>query len=250
VELHLDIVGQMTGDMFIAALLDAFPDYEDAAIEAIDAVCGTYPVDCRLEQVRQDGMGGCRFLIEPYTRYFGHLWVEPEDPRVSWSVLHRAVLSVPLPGGVARHALGLLMPLARHQAARHDISLDAVTFPKNDAWQMLAQLVGAAVIIDGLGRVQWTASSSGHGWGTSVGNAILAYVGALPDQTLRRSENTNRSILFSGVGFAGLKRLGVDHYLRANCFDSLGYGSDPQTAVQADGDRQGARSQSSPDRGR
>jgi hypothetical protein len=35
-ELQLDISGRMSGDTFVAAVLDAFPDYEDAAIEAID----------------------------------------------------------------------------------------------------------------------------------------------------------------------------------------------------------------------
>jgi uncharacterized protein (DUF111 family) len=224
VDLQLYIAGQMSGEMFIGALLDAFPDYEDAVIEAIDAACERYPVDCRLETVREGGLRGHRFIIEPFTRYFGHLEMSPGAERESWGALRTQVLATVLPGASARHALALLMLAARHHAARHDISLDCVTFPRSDAWQMLAQFVGAAVVIDCLGAAQWAAFASNRDPATPVGRAILAHLGALPDQDLIRPADSNRPILVSGLGFGGLPSAVADQHLRINCMERSGAG--------------------------
>jgi hypothetical protein len=219
VELQLEIVGPMTGDMFVAALLDAFPDYEDAVIEAIEATCERYPVDCRLEFKRDHDLRGHRFIMEPYTRYFGHLSVQPVEEREAWSTLQAELASASLPGGVVRHANGILTLLARHRGMRQDLGLDAVTFPKNEAWIMLAQVVGAAVIIDGLGNARWTASLSEAQAAAPVGRGILAYLGALPEQGHGRITHSRRSILLSGVGFPAPREC-ENCYVRINCLDT------------------------------
>ena len=221
VELQLEIVGPMTGDMFIAALLDTFPDYEHAVLEAIEATCERYPVECHLEFERKHGLRGHRLVMEPYTRYFGNLSVQPVEERETWRTLQAELASASLPPGVLRHANGILTLLARHQGACQDFVLDAVTFPKNEAWLMLAQVVGAAVIIDGLGTARWTASLSGTNSAAAVGRGILAYLGALPEQAQVAAVHARRSILLSGVGFPGEPRECATCYVRVNCLDTL-----------------------------
>jgi uncharacterized protein (DUF111 family) len=244
-DLQLYLSGEMSGEMFIGALLDAFPDYEDLVVEAIDAACEKYPVDCRLETSREREVRGRRFLIEPYTRYFGVLEVCPADERESWSALRSTVVGTVLPGGAGRHAVALLMLIARHHAVRHDLSVDAVTFPRNEAWHMLAQVVGAAVVIDSLGNAQWSAHTLGRELATPVGRAILAYVGALPDRHAPRDVAIDRSVLVSGVGLSAQSGSSRERYLRVDCTERLGGGvaASHGSAIQV-GPQQGTRGES------
>lgn len=220
----------MTGDMFVAALLDTFPDYEAAVLDAIEATCERYPVECRLEFRREHNLRGHRLVMEPYTRYFGNLSVQPMEEREAWSTLQAELASASLPAGVLRHANGILTLLARHQGTRQDLCLDAVTFPKNDAWLMLAQIVGAAVIIDGLGAARWTASLSGTQAAEAVGRGILAYLGALPEPGRAGGARAKRSILLSGVGFAADPGECENCYVRVNCLDMLNVGNGRMTS--------------------
>ena len=230
-ELHFDIGRRITGDMLIAALLDAFPGYENAAVEAIEAACEFYPVDCRLEFHDAGGLRGHRFVIEPYTQYFGHLHPNPHLERETWAAIRRRLLAAPLPEGVRRHALGILRLWAQRQAARHDVSLDAVSTPTVEVWQLLAHGVGAAALIDGLGAARWIVSSHDLGGPTLIARAILGYVGALPSEQPAEaagSAGAGRAILRSGVGFAA-PSAPDDGPVRVACFDELAARVDPSS---------------------
>jgi pyridinium-3,5-bisthiocarboxylic acid mononucleotide nickel chelatase len=224
-ELQLEIGGRMTGDVFIAALLDTFPDYEDAVVESIDSVSESYPVDCRLEYVRDNHLRGRRFIIEPYTRYFGHLLATPDEVHQTWGNLRQRLHSASLAAGVRRHAMAILTLLTREMAAGQDHSLDTVTFSGNQVWQMVTQAVGAAAVIDGLGRAAWSAYAASREIPTPIGRAILTHL-----ETPRRNEPqslpSGRSILRSGAGFAA-SGSAQDAYVRVNCFDGLGEGAMP-----------------------
>jgi len=71
--LHLNLAGGLTGDMFIAAVLDAFPRFEARVMAAIDALDAPYPVVCSLVAHSDYEMTGRRFEIEPFDKYFGHI---------------------------------------------------------------------------------------------------------------------------------------------------------------------------------
>ena len=73
--IHLDALGGVAGDMFAAALLDAFPEHQDgvrASVRAVDAriACAVHP--------HNDGiLSGARFLVsgpdaEPGPSEHGH----------------------------------------------------------------------------------------------------------------------------------------------------------------------------------
>ena len=233
-ELQLDISGRMSGDMFIAAVLDAFPDYEDAAIEAIDAVSEAYPVDCRLQYVRDQQVRGRRFIVEPYTKYFGHLQADPKEERESWRALRQRLQSAQLPAGVRRHAMGILMQPTRKQVAGQDISLDAVSFVKHDAWQFMTQAVGAAALIDGLGNAKWTVRTASRDFASPLGEGILMHLGAHPHQALAPPHSNNFSaaiLLRSGLGLPGPSHSAVAGEVRLNCFDELGAGDDSRAEI-------------------
>jgi pyridinium-3,5-bisthiocarboxylic acid mononucleotide nickel chelatase len=227
-EIQIEIGGRLTGDVFIAALLDAFPDYEDAVVESIDAVSESYPVDCRLEYVRDSHLRGRRFIIEPYTRYFGHLLANPDEVHQTWATLRQRLQSAALGAGVRRHAMAILTLVTREMAAGQDHSLDTVTFSSNQVWQMVTQAVGVAAIIDGLGSVTWSAYAVGREIPTPIGRAILTHL-EIPHRN-EPQQLSSRSILRSGAGFAAG---GSAHeaYLRVNCFDGLREGAMPGSSA-------------------
>lgn len=62
-EIHLDLVGGLAGDMFIAALLDAFPHHEAAVQQAIRSVSDRCPVACASIPHNDTVIQGHRFEV-------------------------------------------------------------------------------------------------------------------------------------------------------------------------------------------
>ena len=62
-EIHLDLVGGLAGDMFIAALLDAWPAHEARVRQAIDATRGSCGVSCALVRHADHMLHGSRFEV-------------------------------------------------------------------------------------------------------------------------------------------------------------------------------------------
>jgi uncharacterized protein (DUF111 family) len=63
-QLHLDAIGGMAGDMFIAALLDVFPDHEESMLARI-AACGLGTgIDCRFVPHNDGVLQGRRYVVQ------------------------------------------------------------------------------------------------------------------------------------------------------------------------------------------
>ena len=80
-QIHLDAIGGVAGDMFIAAVLDAFPDLQEGMIEAIRA--GGLPEDIVPHVVEHCDhvLTGLRFLVDepPYRPHNRGLALPHED---------------------------------------------------------------------------------------------------------------------------------------------------------------------------
>ena len=105
-QLHLDPLGGAAGDMFAAAMLDAFPQHAEAAIAAAAALA---PVSCRLVEHRDGMFVGKRFLVEEEHRH--------EHDHAHWRDIRRRIERSDLPDGARRHALGIFGLLAEAEAA-------------------------------------------------------------------------------------------------------------------------------------
>jgi hypothetical protein len=67
--LHLDAVGGVAGDMFIAAMLDAFPDLREPMLSSIRAAGLPPEVTCTVLEHRDHALTGLRFIVDdPRTR--------------------------------------------------------------------------------------------------------------------------------------------------------------------------------------
>src|SRR5258708_17000726 len=86
--------------MFIAAVLDAFPEFERRNLAAIDAMDAPYPVACSLLAHADYEVNGHRFEIEPFDKYFGYIPFAFSQERASWESLRERLIAADIQAGV------------------------------------------------------------------------------------------------------------------------------------------------------
>ena len=155
--LHLDPLGGIAGDMFIAALVDAFPDL-NAGLDAALAKVGL-PAGSRWEVLaHNDGvLTGRRFeLTLPDEAGGAHADHHHHHPHVGLTAIQTAIAGMGLDAAVAASALAIFEILAHAEAQVHGVSVDEVEFHEVGALDSIADIVGAAWIIDALGPASWS----------------------------------------------------------------------------------------------
>jgi uncharacterized protein (TIGR00299 family) protein len=238
--LHLDPLGGVAGDMFVAALLDAAPAHEAAVLRAAEAVAGA---PCRVRRHHDHALSGARFEVETTARrnHGGHA-------HTAWRDIRARLNDAPLDPPVRGHALGIFALLAEAEARVHGIAPEAVTFHEVGAVDSIADVVAAAVLIaaqaDADGDATWSSAPLPLGSGrvatahgtlpipapatalllegfavlddgiagervTPTGAAILRHLGAqaAPPPGARR-------LLASGTGFGARRLPGIANALR------------------------------------
>ncbi|MBE0627698.1 MAG: LarC family nickel insertion protein [Burkholderiales bacterium] len=173
--LHLDPVGGIAGDMFIAALLDAYPELA-AGLDAALAKVGLPPgARCALLQYKDVTLSGRRFEL-----------ILPEDSAVrdagrhghghrGLAAIRAAIAAMALDAKVAARALAIFAILAEAEAAVHGVSVDEVEFHEVGALDSIADIVGAAWIIEALAPASWSVGALPLGSGS-----VHSAHGALP----------------------------------------------------------------------
>ncbi|MEO7207538.1 MAG: nickel insertion protein [Steroidobacteraceae bacterium] len=214
--LHLNLSGGLTGDMFIAAVLDAFPRFEQRVISTIDALDAPYPVICCLVSHAEYDVIGHRFEIEPFVKYFGHIPLAfPQEP-AGWASVRDRLAAAEIRPEIRKHAAKIFEFLVRAEGAVHGGSPERVGFEAG-AWNSIAQVMGAATLIDALDTAQWSASPFPSGGdATLTGAAIVDYL--CPPRLRGRPLPKAKSLVRSGTGF-GLFPF-QNNYMRLLCFDS------------------------------
>ena len=144
--LHLDPVGGIAGDMFLAAAIDLRPELAEGALAAMRAA--GLPESCRpaFSRAHDHGFQGRRFAV-----------AEPppgKDPR--YPAIRAALDDSTLLPGVKRRALEIYRLLAEAEAEIHGTGIEEVHFHELAAWDTLADVVGAAFVIDSFQAVGWS----------------------------------------------------------------------------------------------
>jgi pyridinium-3,5-bisthiocarboxylic acid mononucleotide nickel chelatase len=168
--IHLDPVGGLAGDMFAAAMADAFPQCVPGLMQELEKLGGAASVpsalspSLRAEAIRfvacTDGaIAGQRFLVEcpeARTPHHAHGPGEPDHLHVPHRAIRARLEAAGLAPEVLRHALGLFALLADAEARVHGIAPDAVEFHEVGAWDSIVDFVAAAYFIATLAPERWT----------------------------------------------------------------------------------------------
>ena len=159
--IHLDLVGGIAGDMFVAAIVDALPQLEAPIREALSAV---RPPGAALPEFSEGTSAGLR------VRRFGapeavHRPISGSAPGKSYPELRRRLSAASLAHDVRDHALEVLALLANAEATVHGSSVDDVHLHELADWDSLADVIAAGCIAARLAAAHWTASSLPIGGG-------------------------------------------------------------------------------------
>ncbi|MEJ8571492.1 LarC family nickel insertion protein [Microbaculum marinum] len=157
---HLDAVGGIAGDMFVAAMLDARPDLWCPVEEAVAAMEPPAGLAYRLEDHSDGVLNGMRFTVEePVSAHSGH------HHHTHWRDIRGRIESAPLGAETRRAALGIFAALAEAEAAVHGVDVDDVAFHEVGAWDSIADILAAAAVIATIGPCRWSVGSLPRGSG-------------------------------------------------------------------------------------
>ena len=249
--LHLDAIGGVAGDMFIAAVLDAFPHLRDGMLQAIRA--GGLPEDitCRTVEHRDDVLTGLRFLVEgPAYRPHDRGLARPEERHrhTPFREIRARLERSSLAPGVKQRAIHIFTLLAEVEGKVHGMPAEAVSFHELGGWDSIADMVGAAFLIDALDSPTWSVGAlpqgsgrvkTDHGWlpiptpatalllqgfelvddglpgerVTPTGAAILKHLDAAQKNAAQHSRQPRR-LLRTGSGFGTRTLPGLSNVLR------------------------------------
>ena len=254
--IHLDPIGGIAGDMFVAALADAFPECVSGLMAELAKLGTPSPLgEGRGEgQIRfepcSDMLDGRRFVVESH----GH-----EHHHVSHREVRAQLQAAGLAPQVLRHALALFASLAEAEAQVHGVPAEEVEFHEIGAWDSIVDFVAAAYFIATLAPERWTCAPLPLGGGrvrtahgmlpvpapatallmrglevvddgiggervTPTGAAIVRYLtGRNRGQTTisRQEENRGLSpvlVASTGQGFGTRKLAGIPNMLRVVAF--------------------------------
>ncbi|MGI9493404.1 MAG: LarC family nickel insertion protein [Geminicoccaceae bacterium] len=253
--IHLEPIGGVAGDMFVASLLDAWPDLAEATIAAVRIAGIGDEIDLEHRAFQDDVLSGSRFAV----RQGGSAPIQDSPgsegsgahEHVHWRSLRRRLSEAPLPAGVGDRAIAIFSLLAEAEAGVHGVPVDEATFHEVGAWDSIADIVAAAFLIEAVGESHWSVGPLPLGSGrvrcahgelpvpapatmrllegfvfhddgrpgervTPTGAAILKYL-----RPSSKAVPGHRRLLRTGYGF-GLRKLeGMSNVLRASVFEPL-----------------------------
>jgi pyridinium-3,5-bisthiocarboxylic acid mononucleotide nickel chelatase len=250
--IHLDAIGGISGNMFVAALLELWPQHVPVLAQQL-ARAGFADMFSVTATPKHDGvLQGTYFSVTPKAQTKSGAKVfkahATADAHTRWSEISALITDSALGENVKTHALGIFTLLAEAEAAVHGIDVDDVEFHEVGAWDSIADIVCAAVLIEAGGATSWSVSRLPLGNGqvktahgmlplpapavtqllkgyqfhddgregervTPTGAAILRYLRAT-----HKKPAANLCLQNSGTGFGSRIMPGISNVLRALLF--------------------------------
>ncbi|NTF46448.1 LarC family nickel insertion protein [Rhizobium rhizogenes] len=180
-EVHLDPVGGIAGDMFVAALLDARPDLAAGLMEALSLCPLLDKVGFELSDHNDGILTGRRFIVrrdgrraeldDNNARHHHHSGHDhhhdhgdehhhhdhsDHHSHADWHLIREALLTSRLDRETVKHAVGIFSRLAEAEAQVHGVDPEQVRFHEVGAWDSIADIVAAAWLIARIDAVNWT----------------------------------------------------------------------------------------------
>ncbi len=175
--IHIDPVGGIAGDMFAAAMLDAFPTLGDGLVDALRKAGLASDVVVKWERVTEEVLAGTRFVVDdprerkgprpPYAALApGHAH-HGNHAHVPFTELRDRIVASGLPPPIVARALDIFTRVASAEAEVHGFAdVDAVVLHEVGAMDSVADVVAAAWLIENALATTWSCASLPLGSGT------------------------------------------------------------------------------------
>lgn len=163
--IHLDPVGGLAGDMFVAAMLDARPDLQDRVFADIVAVLPSQVGSYALHRTDVSGLAAAGFRFCPQQvrqDNDGH----HHGPLRHFTDFLACLEKATLAPGTATAAVDILTRLAQAESAIHNVPLDQVHFHELSDWDALVDVVAAGSLSAALAQSGWSCGPLPTGRGT------------------------------------------------------------------------------------
>lgn len=153
---HLDLLGGIAGDMFVAAMLAACPDLKERVLADCAAVLPE-GLSATLSETRSGSLAALRF---------GLTGTACKNTVTDYPKLRALISGAPLADGTMAEALAILHRLAEAEATVHGVPLQRVHFHELADWDSLTDVVAAGSIAAALKVTRWTVGPVPLGSGT------------------------------------------------------------------------------------
>jgi uncharacterized protein (TIGR00299 family) protein len=147
--IHIDPLGGLAGDMFLAAVLDAWPEHLDGLKAAVRMAGLPQEISLRAVPHADRALAGTRFLVEVKGNRDSH-------PTGAHRDIVARLRAADLAPSVRERALAIFALLAEAESQVHGVAIEDVVFHELADWDSVADIVGAAYLIDRLGAETWS----------------------------------------------------------------------------------------------
>ena len=152
--IHLDPLGGLAGDMFVAAMADAFPELVPGLMAELDKLSLSPLGEGREEGIHfvphsDTTLRGLRFVVDDPGGHGHHHHVPHRRIR-------EQLIAAKLQPKVLEHALGLFQLLAEAEGQVHGVSPEEVEFHEVGAFDSIVDFVAAAFFIAHLAPQRWS----------------------------------------------------------------------------------------------
>lgn len=158
--IHLDPVGGMSGDMFLAAILDAHPELETGLADVLSAVGLGHKV--RIARLDHDNgvLTGSKAMVEEIARSgrrgSSHAGEHGGAAHTGFRDIRKRLNAADLTAGVRDRAIEIFTRLADAEGRVHGVPAEDVTFHEVGALDSIADIALAAHLIEALGARKWS----------------------------------------------------------------------------------------------
>lgn len=240
--IHLNPIGGIAGDMFIAAMLDAWPALKPKVFDAMRQTGLPSDWSLELNSASSSSITGKKLIItgDANNTHFSTGNYKDICNRLSGSAL---------PPAVIERAVDIFHRLAVAEGAVHGKSIDAVHFHEIADWDSICDIVGTATILELLNCSEWSVDDIPMGSGTvntahglmpvpapATSQLLKGYImaddgiagervtptGAAILTHIAASQNTKRNngrLIASGYGLGTKELKGVPNMLRILAFE-------------------------------
>lgn len=166
--IHLDAVGGLAGDMFVAAVLDALPDLRQRVFADLAAALPPHCGQPTLSEGLSSGIAVCRFTLkEAHEDHHEeeNLAGHRHDHAVFYPEIASCIARSKLQPGTEEHALAILRRLAEAESRTHRVPVEEVHFHEIADWDSLMDVVAAGSISAALEHCSWSVSELPRGNG-------------------------------------------------------------------------------------